>query len=147
MNLTYQEKSAWGSLVITAWAFAYYFYSVVQQWLSIGLDAGGGSLLLKVLIVLVAAEAAYHIAIALLSGDDYDASDERDELIKAKSNSWAGWFMSVGVVMTIGYVLTRDAVGMSVSAMFAAHVLMFFFVLSELARFALQIFFYHRGVK
>ena len=147
-DLSFQEKSTIASLLATF---------VVGVWYSLALmslPGGGLGVPVSVLgytvgavVLIVVIEIVLLVAIAIATRDVTSSEDERDRLVKQRAASAAGWFLSFGVVTTIGQILVTDAFTPNgADPMVTAFLLMATFVLSELLRFSLQLFFYRRGV-
>jgi hypothetical protein len=107
MNLSFEEKSAWGSLlaiVVAAWLF---FPRAVAH------IAAGGELVdlaLRVAFVIgviIAIEVVYH-AVAAANAKDR-GSDERDAMIGLKADRIAGFVLAFGVVWIAGTIMVRSA--------------------------------------
>ena len=89
MNLSYQEKSIWGSMIGTLLMCGYYFAT--------------GHLIFSV-VMLIVVEIIYNIALAIRSVPE--PKDERDRLIEAKAYRNAYLALVTGVVGNIFVPLT-----------------------------------------
>jgi hypothetical protein len=121
MNLSYQEKSIWGSLIATLIVCGRYFAT--------GYRAGPiGTVTLLVVIQVVA-----QIAIALAAKPE--PKDERDRLIETRGYRNGYLFLVLGTIvcMNIGVRLT---VGALLTALMSA----------EIGKSITQLFYYRRGV-
>jgi len=147
VNLSFQEKSIWGSLVIIVVATAYYCFRLFD-------GAGGqpsdemGSLLVGVLTAIVVAEIIYHVAIAIpVSKDELELQgDERGKLIQHRAQSWAGEVLGIFAILAIGHILIQDAFYPPVDAMWVANILIAGFVIAEVTKCTVQLVLYRRGV-
>ena len=147
MGLSFQEKSIWGTLVITVTAYGYYCLRLF------GVTTGEpsreiGSLLIGVLTAIVVAEILYHIAIAIPSAKDEIElqGDERGKLIQHRAQSWGGEVLGVFTIMAIGRILIQDAFYPPVDIMLVANILIGGFVCAEVTKCTMQLILYRRGV-
>jgi hypothetical protein len=121
MNLSYQEKSIWGSLVATLLVYGRYFAS----------GAHGG--LVGTIIVLVVIQIVCQIAIAV--ADKPQPKDERDRLIDAKAYRTAYLILVTGIILCMNIVAAP-----TVNAMLLA------LVAAETVKSVTQLYYYRRGV-
>ena len=155
MDMSFKEKSAWISLISTVCIFGYYFYSIIML---IGVPAdiakeAAKTYLIQAVILSIAVEVIFHSVLAATNRNSADIEgDERDKTYEYKANSLGYSVLVVGVVMTLGGIITleynpRWAEHSRVMQfpMQIAHILMFSFILSEIVRFAGQIYYYRRG--
>ncbi len=147
MGLSFQEKSIWGTLVITVSAYAYYCLRLLG-----GTDGRPveeiGSLLVGVLTAIVVAEIIYHVAIAIpVAKDALELQgDERGKLIQFRAQSWGGEVLGFFVVLALGHILIQDAFYPPVNIMQVANLLIGGFVIAEIIKCTLQLILYRRGV-
>ena len=120
MNLSYQEKSIWGSLIATLIVYGRYF-------------AAGSHGLVGTIIVLVIIQIVCQSAIAIVSKPE--PADERDRLIAAKACRNGYFLLVTGVIacMNIG-------INLGVNALLLA------LVVSEIGKSITQLYLYRRGV-
>ncbi len=155
MDMSFTEKSAWISFVSTLCIFGYYFIQVIG--LS-GLPAKEASeaairLLAYTIVLSVIVETVFHAMLAATNRKAAEmGADERDSVIQWKANQVGYTILVVGVMIVIGRLLIvelnpsfADQNSSINIPMLTAHILMFSFVLSEVARFGSQIFYYRRG--
>ena len=153
MNLSFQEKSIWGSLIITLLAFGYYFVTVLEMW-SQG-TAGAADvtgLIVGVIVAVVVVEIVYHILISIRPTPDPE--DERDRLIEGKATRVAYFLLVCGALTAIGHGIAthgtaegwRSSVDGALSPFITAHILLFSFVLAEVVKFCTQLYYYRAGV-
>lgn len=153
-NLSYQEKSAWGSLIITLLAFGYYFVAAVGMWREGSAGAGAlTALIIAVVVAVVVAEIAYQILIALMPGSDL--TDERDRLIEGKAIKVAYFLLAAGAIIAMGHAIaswgaaesgwTSSAEG-AMSPFVTIHILLFAFIAAEVAKFCMQLYHFRAGV-
>src|SRR5271170_6767034 len=96
MNLSYQEKSTWGSLIATLIVYGRYF-------------ASGSHGLIGTIIALVVIQIVCQIVIAIVSKPE--PKDERDRLINAKAYRTGYFLLVTGVIvcMNVGINLGVNA--------------------------------------
>lgn len=155
MEMSFKEKSTWISLLCTICIFAYYFYNLgaLVGIPEVQAKAAATSLATRAIIYIVIAETLFQ---ALLSASNHrDAelgNDERDQIFSYKSNRVAYSILVTGVFITLGRLVLveynpnfADHNSSLQIPMLTAHILLFSFILSEVARFATQLFYYRRG--
>ncbi|WP_158768515.1 hypothetical protein [Paraglaciecola sp. L1A13] len=153
--MSFKEKSIWVSLVTTVFIFSYYFISL-QSLADLPVNETkqiAGELLLKAIIMMIIVEIIFHIIIAIFNPDDaQQKADERDKLYQLKANSIGYSFLILGVMISLGHILLNEFLAptdtsevIQVFPLLTAHILLFSFIISELARFTSQLFFYRKG--
>ena len=140
MNLSFKEKSVWISLVVTLLLFGYYFIRVISEG---NISAPNSSLLnlFSIIVVLIIViQITLQIIIAILHRKEAGkGEDEREYLIELKATKISYFIIAFGVwIGTLSLFL-------NLSAFVIANIIMFFFVLSEIVGFALQLYYYKRG--
>jgi hypothetical protein len=139
MNLSYREKSIWGSLATILVVYGYYFANVFTGTQSSQINRMALVRLMSAVVVIVVIEVVYHLVIALTSR--VEPKDERDILIEGKAyrNAYfllvADLFMLMGAVVLIGLTPFLTVNLMLLSA-----------VVSEIVKSLTQLFFYRRGI-
>ena len=142
MNMSYQEKSIWISLISTILIFGYYFTKAISVFNNqdihnnnlIGLFIG---IIIAVIIIQIIAQST----IALANRKDAErGADERDTLIKWKATGLSYYILAAGVWVTLISMLKFE------STLVIANIIVFFFILSEIVGFAAQLLYYRRGV-
>lgn len=155
MDMSFEEKSTWISLVSTVLIFGYYFVNVLNLGELPVTEAklAAGGLLLQAVVLIVIVEMIFQ---GILAATNHQAaklgSDERDKLYQYKANN-IGYTVLVTVVMiTLGRILilefnpSFDEQNSSLQIpLLTAHILMFSFILSEVARFSCQLYYYRKG--
>lgn len=147
MDLPFEEKSAWGSLLgigIASWLF---FPTAIAH-----IEAGGEpvDLIFRALFVvgvIIAVEIVYHIVTTVTSKDR--ETDERDAMISLKADRYAGYVLAVGVSWVIGHIILRSTVPyvpVEQSGILLAIYLSLAMTASEATKFIAQIWFYRVGV-
>ncbi|GAA0854684.1 hypothetical protein [Aliiglaciecola litoralis] len=155
MEMSYKEKGAWISLISTLCIFGYYFYNIA---LLFGAPIEyakeqAKDLLAQAIILSIVVEAAFHTLLAAANFKDADrGGDERDKLFEYRANNIAYTILVIGVIATLGRIIGieynpewGDHRSSLQIPLLTAHILMFSFILSEIVRFAGQIFYHRRG--
>ena len=139
MKASFEEKSVWLQLVGTVLVLGSYFVAagrlmargVTQLVAYVPLFAGAVILLVLTLV-------AGHIVVAIASRPE--GRDERDRQIEWRAQSGSGWIVVAGAFTAIlGLIVSIDGV-------WIAHLLLLSVLLSEVARFVLQLVYYRRGL-
>jgi uncharacterized membrane protein YciS (DUF1049 family) len=151
MDLSFQEKSVFGSLGITILLFGSYFIEVMQALTSDSPNSLDNlpSTLVGYIIAIVIVEAIYHIAIAM--GSKNEEEDERDKLISARATQISYYVLAAGSIGIVGHILILVTIGESFSKfqlhpIYLANLIFFAFIISEVVGFAMQLYYYRRGV-
>lgn len=155
MDMSFKEKSAWISLVSTLGIFGYYFYNIALLYgapIDMAKEAAK-ELLIQAIILSVVVEAVFHSLLAATNHKAADlGADERDKNYEYRANNIGYTILVIGVMITLGRIITleynpefADHYSSMQIPLLTAHILMFSFILSEIVRFAGQIFYYRRG--
>lgn len=155
MEMSFEEKSTWISLVSTALIFGYYFVNILNLGhLPLGVaKLAAAGLLLQAAVFIVIVEIVFQ---GMLAATNHQAAklgaDERDILYQYKANNIGYTILVIGVMITLGRILilefnpSFDEQNSSLKIpLLTAHILMFSFILSELARFSSQLYYYRKG--
>ncbi|MBC8191583.1 MAG: hypothetical protein ISR87_05595 [Candidatus Marinimicrobia bacterium] len=142
MNLSYQEKSIWASLIITSLMFIYYFSRVLG--VVANPDIPESSLIIVfigVITVTIFAQIVIQSIMAIIYRDEVkDGGDERESLIRLKATSISHYVLISGVwIACMTFYLNP-------SALMLMNVFIVFFVVSEIVGFVTQLIYYQRGV-
>ncbi len=141
MSLSFREKSAWISLVSTVLLFGYY-YGVALPTLLRRTDDHTSifSHLVGVVILLIIIQVVLHIAVAVSNlKDAQEGADERDRLIQLKATRVSYTVLVLGAWGTILIMFKAS------SPLILGHLILFFFVLAELAGYTTRLIQYRRG--
>jgi len=147
MDLSFEEKSAWGSLLgigIASWLF---FPTAIAH---IEADGEPVDLIFRALFVvgvIIAIEIVYHIVTTVTSKDR--ETDERDAMISLKADRYAGYVLAFGVSWIIGLIILRSTVPyvpLEQSGILVAIYLLLAMTVSEAAKFIAQLWFYRVGI-
>ena len=139
--MSFQEKSAWGSLIAIG-LIAYWFFPAA-------FDVAGSSndpadlLILSIgcIVGLILIEVVYHSIVAAKGSAE---SDERDALINLWAERNSGWVLAIGLFWLVGHIVAASAVGARepIGAMLIAVWILFTLTVSEFAKLASQIWYY-----
>ena len=142
MNLSYQEKSIWASLIITSIMFIYYFSRVLGVIENPDLpESSLISVFIGVITVTIFAQIVIQSIMAIIYSDEVkDGGDERESLIRLKETSISHYVLISGVwIACMSFYLNP-------SALMLMNVFIVFFVVSEIVGFVAQLIYYQRGV-
>ena len=150
-DFSFQEKSAWGSLVAILATSHWYFSAALAAG-----DAMTGEELVRMaigaVVVLIVVEIAYHVAIGIASPDEAEA-DERDRLIAAKASGLPGYVLGGGVYFAIAQIAASGVIDPAESSapflltQFAtAHILVGSLVFAQIAEYVMQLYYYRTSV-
>ncbi|MBT4034855.1 MAG: hypothetical protein HOB84_08880 [Candidatus Marinimicrobia bacterium] len=142
MNLSYQEKSIWASLIITSIMFIYYFSRVLGVIENPDLpESSLISVFIGVITVTIFAQIVIQSIMAIIYSDEVkDGGDERESLIRLKATSISHYVLISGVwIACMSFYLNP-------SALMLMNVFIVFFVVSEIVGFVAQLIYYQRGV-
>lgn len=152
MDLSFQEKSIAGSLIITIALFGWYFLQVFNVLTSDSSEAAAvlPMVLVGVVVAVVLVEIVYHVVIALASRPD--DHDERDRLIEARATRISYFVLVTGCITTIGHTLLNvyfepDVTDrLLVNPIMTANYILLSFILAEIVGFGMQLYYYRRGI-
>ena len=143
MDMSFEEKTVWGSLLALAVA-SWLFFPVALSHIA----AGGEpvDLIFRVVFVIgviIVIEIVSH-AVAVMSARNHE-SDERDAMINMKADRISGYVLGFGVVWIAGSAFIRDAVPWAPAAPSSTMMSIYLFLaltVSEAFKCLLQIWFY-----
>ena len=142
MNLTFHEKSLWASLISTILIFGFYFsqaYMVLSDPLISENKLGG--LLIGVTILIILTQIILQASLAIFDYKDAGRkSDERERLIDLKAGRIAHYILVLGVWITILSIYFQP------SSITLINILLFFFIVSELVGYVIQLHQFRKGV-
>ncbi len=157
MNMTFKEKSTWLSLFVTLVIFGNYAISVFtmdpsmlnpEEMIDLAMDNLSSAVLYLIIIEII-----FQSLIAAASRSKMEIEgDERDRTISLTANNSGYLVLSIGVVITIGQLILPHVFGIgafvekrtSIIPLFEMHMLLFSLILSEIVRFAHQIYLYRK---
>lgn len=151
MDLSYQEKSILGSLIVTVGIFVYYCARVADF-------ATGRTeltiealwpLVLSLVLVVIIVEIVAHIIIAVVAGPEQ--KDERDRMIDAKASRVAYLVLGVGAFLAVFHLVLSTMLGLVYAKpllrdFWIVNILLFSITLAEVVKFSMQLVYYRRGV-
>ncbi|QKK01173.1 MAG: hypothetical protein HND55_15375 [Pseudomonadota bacterium] len=148
-SMSFQEKSAWGTLASLLVIGALYFSSVINLWRAEQLHmaslfglAVGFTVLLTVVLV------GFHLIVAAISGGRAADEDERDRLIAWRAGHISGIVLGVAVVSVVFMIIGGGMVGDPLwqAPVIIANGLMAAVFLSTVVELALTVWFHRRGI-
>lgn len=154
MDMSFSEKSAWISFTSTLLIFGYYFIRVLGLSGYDGEDASQAAvmLLMQAVVLTIIVESVFHGMLAATNRRAAElGADERDKSYELKASQIGYAILSAGVIIVIGRMIilelnpdfSEHKSSLQIPLL-TAHMLMFSFILSELARFGMQILYYRR---
>ena len=147
-GFSYKEKSILISLLAVAGLYGAYFFDLISGQSEQTLEAMLTSMF-GVVVALVVVHVIFHIVITL---DDVSAAeDERDRAVSRRASVFGYNVLYVAVLLVTGRILILGVWGEGTSLALPSHfeianVLLAGLVLSEVIYYAMQLFFYRRGV-
>lgn len=141
MNLSFQEKSAWGLLagilIVSAWYFPAALAVVAESrhpFPLLAVSIGG-------VVAIVVIETLYHIVIAVTGGTQ---TDERDTIIDLKAERNGGFALGAGLFSLVGFVVLQyiRLEGSGPNPLAIVVYIIGALTLSEVVKLASQIWFY-----
>jgi len=148
MDISYQEKSAWGLLFGVIAVSAFYFPAAFAVIDTVGAVTPLIGLIVAGIVALVVIEVIYHTVIAAWSPKKADQRDERDKLIELKAERNGGFALGFGLFWLVGWIIAQSAVKaypVPEPLSIAVFILLAIMV-SEAAKLASQIWYYRTGV-
>lgn len=147
-ELSFREKSIWGTLVCTGVIAVWYFWTVVEMLAAGSVDLVAlGKVAVFLIIFFIIVEIVFHAAMAAWAprGSQEDM-DERDRLIELKSERVSGLLLGIGVALTVGHIVLNAIFGSPSNSPFVtANLLLFSLTVAEIGKYASQLVFYQRG--
>ena len=144
MDLSFQEKSAWGLLAGIVIVSAFYFPAALRIVDHAGRPLALIALSVVGLVALVVIEVVYHAVIAVAGND---ASDERDALIELKAERNGGLMLGIVLFVVVGHIVAQHALldGTGPSPLLIAVYIIAALTFSEVAKLLSQIWHYRVG--
>jgi len=139
MNLSYREKSIWGSLATTLVVYGYYFATIFSGERPSQINRMALARLMSAVFVIVVIEVVYHVVIALTSREE--PKDERDILIEGKAYRNAYFLLVADLFMLMGTVVL-----IGLTPFLTVNLMLFSVVVSEIVSSLTQLFYYRRGI-
>ena len=147
VNMTFQEKSAWGSLAALVLVSFLYFPAAFDAAAKAAQPAKLIGISIGCVVVLIVIEAIYHSIIAVTGSS---STDERDALINLKAERIAGFVLGIGLFILVGRIIAFEAIEAitpveTMGALTIAVWILFVLTVSEISKLALQVWFYRAG--
>lgn len=145
MELSFQEKSAWGLLIgISAVSF-FYFPAAFEIASRVSHGAPLIAISVAGVIALIVIEAIYHAIIAVSSNGG--ETDERDRLFDLKAERNASIVLGIGLFSLVGHIILSNSIEgiVPVGGLTIAVWILFALTMSEIAKLVSQIWFYRFG--
>jgi hypothetical protein len=142
MNLSYQEKSIWVSLVSTLIVFGYYFLNAMKIFNNSKIEnLAITGLFIGTVIILIIIQIVFQSIIAIINRKEAQkGEDERDNLIELKATRISYFIIVLGVWVTaLSFLILSSTIIM-------ANTIMFFFILAEIVGYIIQLIYYRRGI-
>ena len=151
MDLSFQEKSIIGSLLITILLFGWYFLQVFKVLTGDSSESAAALpfVLIGVVVAVIIVEVVYHVIIALASKAEDE--DERDALIEAKATRISYFVLVTGCITIIGHTILNAYLEpditdrILINPIMTANYILLSFILAEIVGFAMQLYYYRRG--
>jgi len=143
MDMTFQEKSAWGLLISIGLVSFFYFPAAFDIADSASHPSALAGISIAGVIALVIIEAIYHSVIAGSSGSG-GSMDERDAMIDMRSERNAGYVLAIGLFWLVGHIIATHSLAEKepVGALTIAVWILFTLTASEVAKLIFQIWDY-----
>lgn len=152
MDMSYQEKSVLGSLIVTVCVFIYYCsrvydFAVGSTELTI---EGLWPLVLSITIAVIVVEIVGHIIIAAVAGSE--EKDERDTLIDAMASRIAYLVLGIGTFVAVFHLILTTMMGIVYANpllrdFWIVNLLISALTLAEVVKFSVQLIYYRRGLR
>ena len=150
MDMSFQEKSAWGLLLGIVLVSVFYFPAALRIVEVVPEEGPQAVPLIAISVVgviaLVVIQIIYHVFIAALSRDT--GSDERDALIDLKAERNAGFALGLGLFWLVGHIVSGSVVRVDgvPGAMTIAIYILLALTASEIVKLMSQLWYYRVGV-
>jgi hypothetical protein len=159
-DMSFKEKSIFGTLLLVLWVAAAYFTKVVAMLTAGDVDfVALGKLAVGLIVFFIVVEIVLHAVIAAGSSKEVpEIEDERDRLIELKGERVGGLLLGIGVAFTIGHIAVHGVFGDRTSSypeiarffdnspFVTANLLLFWLTVSEVGKYVSQLLYYRRGV-
>ncbi len=149
MDMSFQEKSAWGLLLSIVLVSVFYFPAALRIVSGVSEDRPGAIALIAISVVgviaIIVIQIVYHAFVAALSRDT--ESDERDALIDLKAERNGGLALGIGLFWIVGHIVVRSALqaGAPPGAMEIVVYILLALTASEIVKLMSQLWYYRVG--
>ncbi len=142
MQLTFQEKSLWVSLGSTLLIFGFYFYKAFTVLMDTQVDDHSLiGLFVGVAIIITSIQVLLQSTLAIRSQKEAARKpDERENLISLKATRISHYVLILGVWVAILSIYFQP------SGMMLVNIILFFFVISEMIGYGVQLIHHRRGL-
>lgn len=141
MDMSFQEKSAWGSLIAIGFVAFWFFPKAFEIAGRSDNPSDLFGLSMSLIVGLVIIEIIYQSLIAATGPAE---SDERDAMINLRSERNSGWVLAIGLFWLVGHIVAVSSIDVSepMGTMLIAVWILFTLTVSEFAKLASQIWYY-----
>ena len=146
MDFSYKEKGLIASLGVALLIFGWYFYGAFSN-LKLNPEPPGFVEIIVLIVLIVFLESIIHSLLSFKNRTQLE--DERDKLIEQVSYRYGYWVLSACIWFLMVQILldTRfDHLIFLTTPNGIFHLLLFFFVLSEVINFITQLYYYRKGI-
>ena len=146
MDFSYKEKGLIASLGVALLIFGWYFYVAFSN-LKLNPEPPGFVEIIVLIVLIVFLESIIHSLLSFKNRTQLE--DERDKLIEKVSYRYGYWVLSACIWFLMVQILldTRfDHLPILTTPNGIFHLLLFFFVLSEVINFITQLYYYRKGI-
>ena len=146
MDFSYKEKGLIASLGVALLIFGWYFYGAFSN-LKLNPEPPGFVEIIVLIVLIVFLESIIHSLLSFKNRTQLE--DERDKLIEKVSYRYGYWVLSACIWFLMVQILldTRfDHLPFLTTPNGIFHLLLFFFVLSEVINFITQLYYYRKGI-
>lgn len=146
IDMTFQEKSAWGLLAGIGLVSYFYFPAAFEVAATVPNGAPLIGISVAGVIAIVIIEAVYHSLIAISAPGKTEA-DERDRLIDLKAERIGGFVLGIGLFCLVGHIVTRSSMEITPipGSLSIAVWILLALTMSEIAKLVAQIWYYRTG--
>lgn len=139
--MSFREKTAWVMMIILIVAGLFYFNLIYKVSVEIGQTAPLiPPFVIAYVVLVVVASIVAMIALAISSPSEANApADEREQALENKAGHWSGYILAIGVITGVLHF------GVSGNGNLLAQICFGSLMLSQIAEYGLQIWFYRRG--
>lgn len=141
--MSFEEKSAWGSLIGLLLVSAWYFPKAMVVAVAATSSAPLAKISVIWIVVMIAILVVYHGVIALWGYD----TDERDRLIELKAERVAGHVLSGSLLFVVGVIMVKlfESVAGDVQPLLVTVWILAAMTLAEASKYIAQIAYYRVG--
>lgn len=140
--MSFREKTAWVMMIILTGAGLWYFRMIyIASSAMDGVAPIIPAFLVAYVILIIIASIILMSVIAVASPDEANApADEREKILQDKAGNWSGYILGFGVIAGIIHYSVNADGNLLAQLCFGS------LMLSQIGEYALQIWFYRRGI-